>query len=599
MKKNFIHKFFYLMDSTDKKNFSKFIILLLISGMLALLGIGAVIPFINILIHPEEVQNLPLIHLLDYKQAVATCVGVLIAAYWIKNLAILMVLKKQSTFLNNFAAKIQAKLFRCYIHSPYVYHVKRSSPELVSNINVEVNQLSSGIIGQVGNLLTEVVTSTIVFIFLLFINPIFSLIVGASVVIAARVFMMQLRRKAQYYGSSRSANYRQLTQTVVQAMGGVKETKIYQKEQFFTDSVQTCTDNIAKAQSFLNVFQLMPRLLIEVVSISVIMVLMLVFVLVGYSGSQIVVLLTVFGVAAVQLLPSMNRLMQAVTSIKYCMPALNKVYSEFKLSENYMEALTSKNLNKNTHNISLPFKQLLKLKNISFAYDAAPILSGIDLEIAKGQRVAFVGASGAGKTTLVDIILGILTPSQGEIWVDDQQITRDNLTQWQSHFGYIPQMIYLYDCSLRENIAFGVASDQIDDAQVWNCLQLASLETFVKEQPDGLNAKVGENGIQLSGGQRQRIGIARALYHNPDILVMDEATAALDNQTEAEVTQALSCAEQGRTIITIAHRLSTIRDYDVIYVLDKGKIVAYGTYDELLKNCERFREMVKANPPHA
>jgi ATP-binding cassette subfamily C protein len=569
-KNNFVYKFAYLLDAEDRKNFTKFLIILFMGGLLSLLGIGAVIPFVNLLIAPQQLTQIPILGQLGYIQAVTICVVGLILAYWLKNLASFFILKKQAIFLNQLAAKVQSKLFQCYIYSPYNLHVNRNSSELVSNINVEITILSSRVIGQTGNLLNELVTSSIVFVFLLIINPIFSLLVVGSVLIAAYLFIMKIKQKNKYYSELRAKNYAKLTQGVLQGLGGIKETKIYQKETFFSKKVDQYAQGIASSQAFANVFQQSPRFLIEAVAITVVMLTILLFIFLGYSGQTMLILLTIFGVASVQLLPSMSRFMQALANIKYGYPALNKIYQEF---QSY-DQVVSKRLKYNRKAIQkIPFNHSLELKNISFSYQDKFVLKDINLSIPKGKRVAFVGPSGAGKTTLVDIILGVLRPNKGRIFVDGIEINDSNLAQWQKHFGYIPQMIYIYDCSLRENIAFGIESDQISDSQVWWALEQASLNDFVNSECEkGLDTLVGENGIRLSGGQRQRIGIARALYRNPDVLVMDEATAALDNQTEAEVTQALSNAERGRTIITIAHRLTTIQNYDIIYEIDKGYI---------------------------
>lgn len=589
---NFLTKFAYLMDSDDRRNFVKFLVIIFIGGLLSLMGIGAVIPFAHLLIDPKSLTQLPVIGELSYIQAVGICVAALILAYWIKDFAAFLILRKQSVFLNHLAAKVQRKLFCCYIYSPFHAHVNRSSPELVSNINVEVSQLTNQLISQMGNLINECITSSIVFIFLLFVNPVFALAVVGGVLLAARLFIIKLRHKGRYYGQLRAKSYARLTQAVWQGLGGLKETKIYHRENFFVDKVDHYAEQIAFSGAFSQVFQQSPRYLVEAVAITIVMGLLFIFILLGYSGQMALVLLTVFGVAAVQLLPSLNRLMSAITSIKYGMPALDKVYNELS----YYDAMNPDSVKQiESRQQTIDFKEQLQLDNISFAYQDKTVLQDVSLTIPKGQRVAFVGPSGAGKTTLVDIILGVLQPKQGCMLVGDTEITDDNIAAWQRHFGYIPQMIYIYDCSLRENIAFGLESHEIDDDQVWQVLNQAALSSFVQQEcPDGLDTHVGENGIRLSGGQRQRIGIARALYHNPDILVMDEATAALDNETEKLVTQALSNIEKDRTIITIAHRLTTIQNYDKICVMRQGQLVDTGDYKTLYDNCEMFRQMADA-----
>jgi ATP-binding cassette subfamily C protein len=586
---DFLMKFFYLLDRQDRRDFIGFLILLFISGMLSVLGIGAIIPFITLLVKPEYVQQ-SFLHAFGYKQAVAVCVFLLIFSFWAKNIFAFIIIKWQSRFLGRLVAKIQEKLFDYYIHAPYAYHLKRSSPKLINNVNVEIPNFYINVVGQVGVFLNESITTILVTLVLLIINPIFSISVIGFIFIAAYLFMRSLQYKMKNLGISRSQSDVGLMQCVIQGLGGIKETKIYKKEFFFIERAHVFIKNVARVSAFNNMFQQSPRLFIEVISVTVVLLMMLVFIMRGYSGSEMLVLVSVFGIASAQLLPSVTRLINAFTYIRYGSVSLDKIYQEFliydQLEKDFSEQLLP----------PLNFKEAISLKDIYFNYDHKTVLNKVNLSIYKGQKVAFVGCSGAGKTTLVDIILGLLIPSRGQILVDGTLVDAKNLAQWQQHFGYIPQMIYLYDCSLRENIAFGVALEEIDDAQVWRCLEVAALDDFVRSECSaGLDTLVGENGIRLSGGQRQRVGIARALYRNPDILVMDEATAAMDNQTEHIISRALDRASQGRTIITIAHRLTTIKHYDLICMMEKGRIIDAGNYEHLLLHCEPFRKMVTVN----
>ena len=594
--KTIFQQFLYLLDAQDRKGFVRFIGWLFLGGVTGLFGIGAVIPFIQILIDPDHVTNLPVIGDMSYLQAVSLCAGVLIAAFWVKNVTAFWVVKKQAQFLSGVVAKVQKRLFKRYIYSPYETHVKRNSSTLISNINVETNILANQVISKFGTVLNESITSGVVFVALLFISPVFTLLVVGVIVITGHQFMARLRHQSRYYSRQRGQHNRQLAQTVVQSLGGIKESKIYQKEPFFQQQVDHHADGLAKAGVFSQIFQQAPRFLIEAVAITVVLATMIGFVLAGYTGQQLLVLMSVFGVASVQLLPSMNRLMQGLTSIRYGQAALDNIYQEIKHYDAYQADIEQQHKSRDTSVAPVVFNKAIELTDVTFSYGDEVILQQVHLTIPKGKKVALVGPSGAGKTTLVDVILGVLAPSGGTMTVDGTTITNDNIGQWQRHFGYIPQVIYLYDCSLRQNIAFGLSASEIDDDQVWDCLKQAALLDFVQQDcPDGLDTLVGENGIRLSGGQRQRIGIARALYHNPDILVMDEATAALDNQTEKHVTQALSQVAKERTIITIAHRLTTIENYDIIYVMEKGRVVDHGDYQTLCGKNALFRDMVQAN----
>ncbi|MBA3662144.1 MAG: ABC transporter ATP-binding protein [Gammaproteobacteria bacterium] len=590
--KDFWIRFSFLLDANDHKNFLKFLGLLFCGGLLSLLGIGVIIPFINILIDPNYLSNTAFIKAvnLGHKEILGLTIIFLILSFWLKNITAFLVLKKQVSFLGGLVAKIQKKLFHSYLHFPYSYHIKCSSPELINNINVEIFILSNTI-AQFGTLLNEGVTSCIIILALLIINPVFSLIVVAAIFITAFFFIKKIRHKINYFGNIRSQSHIQLTQSVIQGLGGIKETKIYQKEYFFIAKVSNYADNIAEADGFASVFQQCPRFLVESILVSVVLSLMLLFIYTGYTSSQMLVLISIFGIAAIQLLPSVNRLLQSLAHIKYGYPSLNKIYLELNKYELFKQSSPMLAL-ENPLQFPVILSKAIHLKNISFSYEDKVILKNINLTIPKNKKIALIGTSGAGKTTLLNIVLGILSPSSGQLYVDETEITATNLPMWFKHFGYIPEMIYIYETTIRENIAFGVDPSHIDEEKVWHCLEMASLSTFVKEKcKAGLNTSLGENGINLSGGQRQRIGIARALYHDPSILVMDEATASLDHQTELAITQALDKASQGRTIITIAHRLSTIKDYDMIHLIEKGEIICSGRFDDLSQQSKAFQHL--------
>jgi ATP-binding cassette subfamily C protein len=351
---------------------------------------------------------------------------------------------------------------------------------------------------------------------------------------------------------------------------------------------------LKSSSTFQNTFQQAPRMMIEFIGLAVVMSVLCGFVLVGSSPQDMFILLGVFGVAAAQLLPSLNRLTQAMVQIKYGMSALEGIYRELKQVKQFdLDLLAQKKIVKEPL-----FNSVISLNGLHYSYqDGTKALKGVSLDISKNKKIAFVGESGAGKTTLVDLIMGLYAPLRGDIKLDGSELSSDEAKlSFQKLFAYIPQSIVLYDKTIRENIAFGVNEGDIDDFRVKKCLEAALLDKFVEQLNKKEYTFIGEAGVRLSGGQRQRVGIARALYQNPQILVMDEATSALDNNTEKEVTEVLSRLTN-LTIITIAHRLTTIKDYDVIYVMKDGKVVSTGSYDGLLKNCETFRKiaLVKDN----
>jgi ATP-binding cassette, subfamily B, bacterial PglK len=312
----------------------------------------------------------------------------------------------------------------------------------------------------------------------------------------------------------------------------------------------------------------------------------------GESVVDFIPLLSLFAFAAYRMMPSLHRFFNALTRVYYNTAIVDKIYEDMiEIQPKKQSSVPSKPIKK-----AINFEKAIKLQDIRFCYtdSSFDIISNINLTIPKNNFIGFAGATGCGKTTLVDIILGLLTPQSGQIIVDDTPITQKNIPSWQQKIGYVPQEIYLSDDTIRKNIAFGLPNKDIDDKQVKFAAQLAALDTFVEnELPNKYNTIIGERGIRLSGGQRQRIGLARALYRNPEILVLDEATSSLDGATEEAVLKAIHHAAEARTVIMIAHRLNTLKDCDQIYILEKGRIIGQGTYEELLKQSRKFREMAK------
>lgn len=585
--KQFLKMFFYFLDKEDRKGFVFFVFILMIGGFLALLGVASVVPLLYILLSPEKVQNLPILQHLTYLQSVALSVALLIVFFWLRAIASILILRKQNAFLFGLTRKIQLKTYESYLSAAYTEHVKKNVSALISMLSIDINTVSYNIFSPVGIFLNESITSLILFIALTCWAPGFALIVIGGIVLVSQLYLKLFKKKAGKLGQFKTDNYNQLSRCITQSLGSFKETKLYQKETVFHDLAKSYATKISQADGFNITFSAGSRFLIESTAITLVLALLAFDVFSGDSSAKVMALISVFGVASVQLLPSMNRIVSALSNIRFGIPSLTKLYNESQL--NKIKPFISSIKESAT---PLSFTSQLVLDKICFSYDNKPVLQDISLTIEKDKKIAFVGQSGAGKTTLADIILGLLTPDSGNLYVDDIQLTETNKSQWQALIGYIPQMIYIYDNDIRQNIAFGIPEQEIDDAKIQACLEMAALTEFVQALPENIYTKVGENGVQLSGGQRQRIGIARALYRNPSVLVMDEATAALDNRTEAEVTQALTNAGKNKTIITIAHRISTIQNYDVIYFLEKGKIIASGNYQALLSSCERFKDFV-------
>ncbi|MEY8702120.1 ABC transporter ATP-binding protein, partial [Francisella philomiragia] len=480
---------------------------------------------------------------------------------------------------------IQQKLFKLYVSMDYESHLTRSTPTLIRNINSETNQLSNGVINPLGILMTDLFSCIFIVALLLYINFLFSFFTLLILGVSLFIFMLKIKGILTKYGKQRAEAWKSMTQTTMNGLSGIKEIKLYNKEKVFIKEFDEKAIILNKSLQFNQIFQIIPRYFIEAIAITFVLVTLLVLIVFGESTNSIFILLSVFGVAATQLLPALNRIMQAITSIRYSLPALKVIHEELDKYQSYSDSV------EDNFNLDIMFEKNIRLENVSYNYpDGTQALKNISVNIEKGKKTAFIGPSGSGKSTLVDLLMGFYIPQSGSIYIDKKQVVYsnkkprslsgvevpikkneqiDSVKALQKLFAYIPQQIILYDTSIKENIAFGEPKASIDETKVWKCLEMVQLVDFVSNLSKGIDTFVGENGIRLSGGQRQRLGIARALYQNPQILVMDEATSALDNETEKEVTNVIKELKD-ISIITIAHRLSTIEGYDMIYTLDKG-----------------------------
>lgn len=562
--KQFFRYFFGILDTTQKKRFFLYLVLLFLGSTSSMLGVGAVIPFVSVLVNPNQFDNISFLNGISHFQIILISIVLLILAFWIKNIIGVVLFWFQTKFLNSIVLSIQKKLFKLYISMDYESHLTRSTPTLIRNINAETNQLSNGVINPLGILMTDLFSCVFIVALLLYINFLFSfftlLILGASLF----SFMLKIKGILTKYGKQRAEAWKSMTQTTMNGLSGIKEIKLYNKEKVFINEFSEKATMLNRSSEFNQIFQILPRFFIEAIAITFVLVTLLALIAFGESTNSIFILLSVFGVAATQLLPALNRIMQAISSIRYSLPALKVVNEELEKYQSYSKTV------EDSFNLDIKFEKNIRLENISYSYpDGTQALKNISVTIEKGKKTACIGPSGSGKSTLVDLLMGFYTAQSGSIYIDDKQINNTRVIQ--RLFAYIPQQIILYDTSIKENIAFGEPKASIDETKVWECLKMAQLDDFVNNLNKGLDTFVGENGIRLSGGQRQRLGIARALYQNPQILVMDEATSALDNETEKEVTNVIKELKD-ITIITIAHRLSTIEGYDKIYTLDKGTL---------------------------
>ena len=599
-------KLYMLLDRGERARGLVLIFLMFINALLEGLCLGAFLPFISIIASPGSIHdNRYLVQFKEWlgnpsdKKFLVVSGVVLVSSFLAKNLFSLLLSWVQSSFLVNRQMRLEGRLLRCYIKAAYLFFLERNPADLT------VAFRNTGAIGHtiglsVLTLFSELLSALTIVIALAIIQPITTLISFAFLGFTTYTYYVAVRRKLRTIGETRTQFERQLTQWINQCFGGIKEIKVLGCEDFFIDKIMSNSRGNALAQTSSIIIGQTPRLFIETLAVASLTTIVLFIVSRGQESAGMLPQIGLFAVGSFRLMPSASRILQSILTIRNYSPVLDKAFTELTTLEPKISAVPVRAQPESVDD--LPFKNQIELKGISFAYPGQQtgFIKDINLTLKKGESIAVVGRSGAGKSTLVDIIMGILTADSGTICIDEKAIPGgDSLKwdMWRQKFGYIPQSIYLSDDTIRRNIAFGVPDEAIDDERIGAALTSAQLDSFVLSLPNGLSSLAGDRGTRLSGGQRQRIGIARALYLNPEILVMDEATSALDNETERQLVAAIENLKAGRTTIVIAHRFSTIEKCDRVLFMGNGGIINTGTPSFLEQTCPEYRRL--KNNSHA
>jgi len=547
------------------------LLLMFIGMVLEMIGIGLVIPAISLLTHSDYAsQYTALLPILDAlgnpSREVLVIVGTfgLVTIYLIKNAFLAFLAWRQARFAFGVQAQLSQHLFSVYLRQPYTFHLQRNSAQLIRNVINEVGIFTSNILAGL-TLITELLVLLGLCTLLFFVEPLGTLIVASVLGLAASGFHYFTRGRIARWGEARQLHEGLRIQHLQQGLGGAKDVKLLGRETEFLDKYHVHNALTARVMQLQVTLQQLPRLWLELLAVIGLAILVLSMLAQGRALEAVLPALGLFAAAAFRLMPSVNRVLNSVQTLRYGLPVVDILHAEFQLA-------TPAFAGKVVH--QPPFHSILELDKVYYTYPDAgePALKDITLTIRRGESVGFVGASGAGKSTLVDILLGLLSPNTGSVKVDGNNIQKD-IRGWQNQIGYVPQSIYLTDDTLRRNVAFGLPNEQIDDAAIKRAIRAAQLEEFFATLPDGLETFIGERGIRLSGGQRQRIGIARALYHDPAVLVLDEATSALDSVTERGVIQAVSALHGSKTILVVAHRQSTVEHCDRLYRLRNGTVI--------------------------
>lgn len=566
-------KIYRLLTQEKRRSAAILLFLIIIGTLFEIIGIGLLLPVMVVLADNDFSSNypmaMPILELFGAQnriEQIQVVMLILLVVYLIKNLYLAFLAWRQARFSLGVQEELSQRLFSIYIHLPYTFHLQRNSAHLIRNVTGEISQFISNAINPILNLTAEVLVLFGIVGLLLLVEPLGTLSVFFVLLVASLGFYHSARGRITSWGVRRQFHDGQRLQHLHQGLGGVKDAKLLGRESDFLKQFNIHNTKSMQTAQYLEIFQKLPRLWLELLAVVGLTLLVFIMLNQGREISDIIPVMGIFAIAAFRLMPSVSRILVSLQALRYGLPAINDIYNDFQLD-------SSKAREFHNETEVTKMNKEIRLKGVSYSYPntEGPAIFDINITIKQGESVGFIGTSGSGKSTLIDVILGLLTPDSGQVQIDKMNI-QENLRLWQNQIGYVPQSIYLTDDTLRRNIAFGLPEELIDNEAIKNAISSAQLDEFVSSLANGLDTLVGERGVRLSGGQRQRIGIARALYHNPDVLVLDEATSALDTKTETKVMQDITALRGEKTIIIVAHRLSTVEHCDWVYKLDHGGI---------------------------
>ena len=565
-----IKKLRILLDKKQKRAIAGLVVLMIIGAFLQTAGVGMLVQAVNVVIDPQVLEKSGLVRCFydflgcrDFRSFSITVMVLLVVTFAVKNFFLFVQQKLTFAFVytNQFATS--ERMMRNYLRRGYEFYLNADTAVVQRNITSDVNNMYALILALL-QLLSDGVMSLFVVGYCLMTNGVMTVLLMVLIKSILKPIMYKAGKDNQDY-------YSGLFKWISQTVQGIKEVKVTGKEQYFVDEYRRCGSGYVNAVQRYSLYNNVPKLLIETVCIAVMMGYMIALTLLGTATENMLEVLSTLAAAAFVLLPAVNRINNQINSIAYFEPFFMGV------SDNLQDEISDTKVDMSfaaDEEEKLPLCRSIELKDIVYAYPNTDklIFDHADLTIPIGASVGIVGTSGAGKSTIVDILLGLLEVKEGSIRADGVDV-KDRYRNWLKNIGYIPQMIFMLDDTIRRNVAFGVHDEMIDENRVWEVLREARLDEFVKTLPEGLDTGIGERGIRLSGGQRQRIGIARALYYDPEVLILDEATSALDNDTEAAIMDSINRLHGRKTLVIIAHRLQTIEKCDLVYRVENGQAV--------------------------
>lgn len=578
-----IYKQFYEIFTREQRRGSIIVFLMMFIGsFLEMLGVSVLVPMVQVILSPSELlydQDLQWVwtslHIDSTARLVLLVSGGTIAIYLFKNVYMSFLSYYKNRFFRRVDQETSMRLMNSYLSREYTFHINTNSTVLLRSIIYDITGISSTLTS-VFTIIMECMSTVMIIIVLFVTDYVMAVTLGISAAFALVIIIVVFHKTMRRQGQNSLVYHQKCIKAVNEAFNGIKDVLVTGRQSYFACSYEEAVTGKNRANAIKNFASESPAYVIEGICIVVFIAMLCVKSLTGQNGTEFVSQAAAFAMAAFRILPSIGKITNNYNIIVYYRATMNDVYKnicEVQAASSEMER-SGRLMPENREESGQKFQQELTLEHVSWKYPNTEqyIIRDLDMRIPKGQAVGFIGASGAGKTTLADMILGLLPTQTGTIYMDGMDIRKIPET-WSRTIGYVPQSVYLTDDTIRNNVAFGIDAQGIDDKAVWNALEQAQLKKFIEGLPGGLDTIVGERGVKFSGGQRQRVAIARALYYDPDIIVLDEATSALDNETESAVMEAIESLQGHKTLIIVAHRLTTIRSCDAVYEIANGKAV--------------------------
>lgn len=574
--KQILHKLNLLLDKKQKRTMFLLTLMMVVGAFLQTAGVGLLVEVVNVILDPQSVARSRVIGAIyetmgspDYKSFSVTVMGLLIATFVVKNIFVYVQLKAMFSFVYTNQFRTSERMMRNYLRRHYEFFLNADTAVVQRSITSDVNNMYALILCLL-QLLSDGVVSLFVVTYCFLKNGTMTVILAVVMILLMVVVKKVLKPIMYKAGKDNQDYYSGLFKWISQTVQGIKDVKISGKESYFVEEYRKCGQGYVDAVQKYSLYNNIPKLLMETACVCTMMIFMIAQVLSGVETDNMMEMLSTLAATAYVLLPAVNRISNQLNSMAYFEPFFMGV------ADNLQDEISGEKVDFTEFErpaSKLPVKEMIELKDVSYAYPGTEklIFDHADLQVPVGKSVGIVGTTGAGKSTVVDIMLGLLKLKGGKVLADGRDVM-ENYRGWLMNVGYIPQMSTMLDDTIRKNVAFGVPEDKIDENRVWEVLREAQLDEFVKSLPEGIETGIGERGIRLSGGQRQRISIARALYDDPEVLILDEATSAVDNDTEAAIMESVNHFQGKKTLLIIAHRLQTIEKCDIVYRVENGKV---------------------------